>query len=228
MGFLLLKLILLCLAVYVTIKYRNMLGFFMTFLCLWLSFSLFSVFFSERPYTHYLLMGLPVFSLLVGSVFIQEALYKLKIAVIVGVVILTTIGFDYYRKIDSYYTNYVSFLTGDKTLSEYQSFFDRNTPTYYALSDFIESHTGRADSIFFWGDSGQVYYLAHKLPPGRFIVSYHVIFVPGALSETKEAVAKTKPKYAIALRSDRQFHEIITGYQLKYTIEGAEVYERQR
>ena len=81
--------------------------------------------------------------------------------------------------------------------------------------------------MFLWGDSAQIYSLSGKLPPGRYIVSYHVTFYPNAIVETKNAIDKVKPKYIVQTKYTPEIKNFLDNYDLKYKIDDTLVYERK-
>lgn len=228
MGLLLVKLLLLTASIVLIIKYRKILTASGVLILIWLAFSLFSALFSARPYTHYLLVLLPAVSLLAGYILDNKKLMKISIPLllIILVVIFQTFKPNF-RKITPYYLNYLSFITGSKSVTEYQAFFDRKTPRDYALASFIRSKTSEKDNIFLWSDSGQIYALSGKLPPGRYIVAYHITFYPEAVLETEKALDELAPKYIIQTKDDNTINNFLSNYELRYVIEDARIYERK-
>jgi len=112
------------------------------FIFVWLAFSLYNAFFSQRPYTHYLLVLLPSFCLwigLVGETILRKQRERTIIyTLITGVLLfLLSQNFWVYGKITSYYQNALLFLTNKKSVEDYQAFFDRKTPHDYQIAQFI-------------------------------------------------------------------------------------------
>jgi hypothetical protein len=228
-GFLILKLILLALAITYIYRKRAILSKPELFLALWFAFSIFNTYFSGRPYMHYVLVTLPVFCLLIGLL-IEEKRKKPRL-LILSLLILTvlllnnTFKFSLNKSI-RYYSNAISFLSGAKSVPEYQAFFDRKTPRDYALSSFIKSHTTEQDTVFLWGDSAQIYALSNKLPPGKYTVAYHISQYEDGIEETQKALNATKPKYIITLRESRKLPFDISAYNNRIVIEDGIIYER--
>lgn len=228
MGFLYLKLALLLFSILIIIRYRKNLGVSGVLILVWLVFSIFNAFFSQRPYTHYLLVALPPFALFVGYILDNKKLLKITLPLlIITVVIVLQVFRLNFKKIIPYYGNFLSFISNSKSVEAYQEFFDRNTPRDYALADFIKSKTSDTENIYLWSDSAQIYSLSGKLPPGRYAVSYHVTFYPDAALETKKAIEKQKVKYIIQTKQGPQILQFLDNYELKYKIEGINIYERK-
>jgi hypothetical protein len=227
-GLLLLKCLLLVVGIGLLIWKRNVMSKQTLFISLWLLFSLFNVFFSERPYTHYLIELLPSFCLLLGLLAASK-MPKERLSAAVGIVIVLLITewqfqFNIVNSI-RYYQNAIQFVTDHKSVVAYQSFFDPKTPRDYALASLILHDTKPSDKIFIWGNSPQIYVLAHKLPPGKYTVAYHVIY-NNALSKTQTLLNKTKPKYIIALDDSQTLPFDLPLYIMQYNIAGATIYER--
>lgn len=224
-GLLYIKLGLLIFWLLLVFHYRKKLGAAGVLVFAWTAFELFSAFFSHRPYTHYLMVFLPSASLLLGYI-IEEKIYKVGIPLVIIIFIVVNYNFNFYKKIGPYYANYFSYLTTG-SVNSYQNFFDKNTVRDYDLAQFIKDKTNKNDNVFLWGDSAQIYALSGKLPPGRFTVAYHITQSPKNIEETKQAVAKAAPKYIIQTKKDDAISNFLTGYELRYVIDGANIYEKQ-
>ncbi|HMS22334.1 MAG TPA: hypothetical protein PKA38_01095 [Candidatus Levybacteria bacterium] len=225
-GLLILKLIALFLGVFLIIILRKKIGIAGIVVYTWLIFSIFNAFFSGRPYTHYVLVFLPSFCLLLGLLFAVRKHIIVNISLIVFLVVFFKINFTYYTKIIPYYRNYFDFVMGDKSVKHYQSFFDANTPRNYEVAEFLKMNTQNGEGIFLLSDSSTIYYLTNKLPPGRYIVEYHISSYPNGINETKQALNKLKPKY-IVVTKERFARDFLTNYDKKYVVSGITVYEQQ-
>lgn len=226
-NFLFIKTVLLAGIISVLIYLKRYISTSSFIIFIWLSFSLYNAFFSQRPYLHYLLVLIPTFSLCIGVLFQNIKQILVNSIVIVVVFFLITSTFTFYRKTTAYYTNYIHFITGKKGVEAYQSFFDRNTPRDYDIANFIQANTKASEEVFLWSDSAQIYALANKLPVSRYIVAYHMTFYKNAIIETKTSVRKHVVKYIISTKNSSELKEFLQGYQLHTTIRGADVYERQ-
>ena len=225
---LVLKIILLFIALAVLTIKRKSLTLTMLFVLVWFVFSLFNAYFSQRPYTHYLLVVLPSFMLLLGLIFAGRKRQKLLVVILIVSALFLYKDFQYFPldKTVNYYGNFVQFATGQKNIREYRSFFDRRTPTYYDVAQYIKMHTQKNDPVFLWGNAAQVYTISETLPTGRFTVAYHIVGREGAIAETDKAIEKVKPKY-IAVFGDVQVPGIsLKQYNYKVTIDSVKVYER--
>jgi hypothetical protein len=228
-GFLILKLLLLGGIVIFLYRQRRSLSSAQMFIFLWFVFSIFNTYFSGRPYMHYVLVSLCSFCLMLGLIFeTQKRKWRYLTAgtLLIGFIMLNnTFNFNV-KKSFKYYANTLSFLGGNKNVTEFQSFFDGKTPRDYELASFIKSHTNEKDTIFIWGDSAQIYTLSGKLPPGRYTVAYHITQYENGITETQEAINSTKPKYIISLKESRPIPFHVPEYNNKFVFEKAVIYER--
>lgn len=198
------------------------------FIYLWILFSLYNAYFSDRPYTHYLLVVLPAFSLLVGNFLnVAKKTRLIDLALIIGICLVSYFQFQIYSKNISYYNNFFQFISGNKSITSYQSFFDKNTPRDYSIANFIKTNTSEKDKVFLMSDSAQIYALSGKLPIGKYAVFYHITYYENADRQTKEVIEKEKPKYVIQTREGPEIFRAASSYELKYIMGETKIYERQ-
>ena len=84
------------------------------FFSFWLAFSLFNAFFSQRPYTHYVLVLLPAFCLAIGLFILNKNYSKLAGVLMLSVFILVLLNFNLYSNTPFYYQNFISFIFAEK------------------------------------------------------------------------------------------------------------------
>lgn len=225
-GFLLIKLFILFLYCALLFIKKDKLKMNTLFVLLWLGFSLFNAYFSGRPYTHYLLVLLPSFCLFVG-LFLFEKKNKIFIGILLAMLtIMLYNNFHHYNKSIPYYKNFLSYMYGKKSTAAYQSFFDKNTPYDYQLTQLIKLHVKQGDAFFLWGNNAQLYKLTNTLPPGRYTVAYHIFGNQEAENETKIAIDEKKPKYIVIMNGQQNIPYIPSAYALKYVVDKAKIYER--
>jgi hypothetical protein len=228
-GLLITKLLLLSCFTLILLKFRARLPQGILFALLWFGFALFDAFFSQRPYTHYVLMAIAPFSFLAGAVFTTKQ-YRLftSLCLLAGASILIP-TFEPVRipKILAYYNNFIGYVSGKKTLDTYRSWFDADVPQDYILADFLTMQMkGRTErTIFLWGNTAQLYTLTNTLPPGRYTVAYHV-GSREAIAETQNAIDQQKPRFVVLLRDSSLPPLLLTAYAYKATIGNAIIYER--
>lgn len=195
------------------------------FVYLWLFFSLFDALFAQRPYTHYVLVTVPAVCLLIGLVLAKRNFIPNILLLGVSLYLLLSV-FSYYIKTIYYYPNFVSFVTGKKSVYDYQNFFDRNTPNDYNLASFINDNSKKDDNIFIWGNNAQLYKLTEKLPPGKYSVAYHITSYKDGIKNTMEGLQKQNPKFIIIMRNASLYPFSLTGYFHRININGVNIYER--
>lgn len=226
-GLLILKLLLLG-GVIVYLFYKRMhFSPFILFVLVWTAFSLFNAFFSQRPYTHYVLVALPSVLLFCGFLALQ---YKKHMVLVVATFVLLYIlakQFSYYsvKKTILYYPNFFSFVAQKKSVTQYQSFFDRDTPRDYEIAGFLRNRLPDNATVFVWGNSAQIYVLSHTLPPGRYTVAYHV-GSKEAIKETQAAIMKNHPAYIVILPDSSSLPFSLYGYAYSLSIKGTDIYEK--
>jgi len=225
-GFLILKLGLLAIFVLLIFWKRKKFGPFATLTLLWLGFSLFNAFFSQRPYTHYVLVLLPSFVLLLGLA-LDNVKYKSFYSLVFLVTfILAATNFWYFGKTIFYYQNFMSFISSQKSISNYEKFFDNSTPRDYEIADYINARTNAKDNLFIWGNNAQVYKLTNKLPPAKYAVAYHISSYKDGVSITNKGLTKTKPKFIVVMPNVSMYPFSLKGYLLRISLNGALIYEK--
>lgn len=228
-GLLIAKLLLLIIFSVFVLLNRKRFSQAIIFISLWTAFALFSSLFSQRPYTHYLLMLIPSFSLLVGLIYSVKKKYSyMVLAIAFGIALFSLDFFNHwsFTKTITYYTNYMSFVTGKKTLAAYESFFDRRTPRDTELVRYINSHSKDSPSLFIWGNNAQIYYQTKTLPAGRFTVAYHVQGNKNYENETLTALTKNPPRFVITMTNMPPSPYALYNYSHVLSVEGATIYER--
>ena len=192
----------------------------------WFAFSLFSAFFAQRPYTHYLIMLLPSFCLMVGTIIEEKKTRILLIIFLVAGYLAIINTFNLKGKIIQHYTNLIAFCSDKKDVASYQAFFDGNTPRDYDLARYIKANTTSDESIFIWGNNAQVYKLADKTPIMRYTVAYHITNYPTGLSEMENAIRTKSPKLIIVMPNVPEFPMNLASYEEKIDIRGVKIYEK--
>lgn len=225
-GLLIFKLILVGLFTLFIFSKRKAYGNSFMFVFLWFGFSLFNAYFSQRPYTHYVLVLLPAFSLMLGLFILNKNFSKLSGVVLLITFIALLLNFNFYTKTVFYYQNFLSFIFGQKSVYSYQRFFDRNTPGDYDLAGYINSHSKKTDNIFIWGNNAQVYKLTEKLPPGRYTVAYHINNYKDGFENTKNSLLKSDPKFIVVMPNVSNYPFYLGNYYLKINLNGIEIYEK--
>lgn len=221
----------LCLSIFLLILFikRRNLSLTNLFICSWLGFSLFNSFFSQRPYTHYLLMLIPVFSLLVGQLVNQK---NKKVFIYLSAVLIISFtmmkAFNHWSIIRTvkYYNNFTQFIAGTKSTDDYNSFFDKKTVRDNRIAAYINSHKSTPSSLFIWGNTAQLYPLTNTLPPGRFTVAYHISGIPSYEKETRDALLKNPPQFIVIMDDVPRYPYLMYNYTQSIQIQNSTIYER--
>ncbi len=227
-GLLIGKTILLFLSLLFIIRQRKRFTRPALFVILWIVFSLYNIYFSGRPYTHYAIVLIPSFCLLVGLLFTTKKILT-QAGITIGILlIIVMIWFQFSPNITwsfLYYQNAIQFITGQKSVNAYQTFFNPHVPRDYAIASFITTHTQPSQTVFIWGNDPQIYALSHKIPPIKYTVAYHVT-ENNALNQTQQIINKVYPKYIIVLKESQPLPFAIPLYIMRYSTSGATIYER--
>jgi hypothetical protein len=225
-GFLILKLVLLGIfSLFIFYKRKDFSKSFI-FVSIWLSFSLFNAFFSQRPYTHYVLVLIPSFCLMIGLFLLNKNYSKLSGILVLTSFIAVMLSFGFFMKTIFYYPNFISFVIGNTRSNAYQKFFDNSTPRDYEIISYINSHAGPKDNIFVWGNNAQVYYLTGKLPPGKYTVAYHITSYKDGYTNTKIGLDLSKPKFIVVMPNVNPYPFSLTDYSQKINIDKITIYEK--
>ena len=198
------------------------------FVSVWFAFSLFNSYFSQRPYTHYLLVLIPSLSLATGAFLFDKKYQKIIVVffIIALLTIIKTFGMPNFNKSINYYQNFISYVLGKKTMVSYQAFFDRNTPFDYEIARFIKPKLTKNDTIFVWGNNAQLYQLIGVIAPTKYVVAYHISNYKDGPTTTQIAIEKTKPKFIIIIASNSSIPFSLINYSKKININHATIYER--
>ena len=231
-GAMILKLLLLALFCLFLLLKRTGLDKGRLLIFLWWSFSLFNAFFAGRPWTHYLLVLVPSFCLLLGLFFQTSRARLLTAILILSTLYLAVTKFWLYEQTLGYYPNFFSFILGRKTLSEYRSFWGEHVNRDYRVAQFLTLKTSPDEPVFVWGNNAQVYALAKRPPASRYVVAYHMHFSPQAEKETIQDLLKTQPQYFVVLLPQSEPLKnlgiiLSRNYDPVFTEEGVTIYEKR-
>jgi hypothetical protein len=199
------------------------------FILIWFAFSLFNAFFSQRPYTHYLLVLIPSLSLVIGLIFFDKKYQRIITVVLLVALFVVVKGFGIpsINKNINYYQNFISYMMGRKTMTSYQRFFDHRTPFDYEIARFIRPKLAKNDTVFIWGDNAQLYELINVVAPTKYVVAYHILNYKDGLTSTQVGLKTAKPKFIVVLPNARPISFDLTNYFVKININNyATIYER--
>jgi len=228
-GLLISKIFLLSLFILTLFIKRQKISSTTLFIILWTGFSLFNCFFSQRPYTHYLLVLVPSFSLLIGQLFSKRKTALIPYLGLILIISFTTIKyFDHWsvKGTMNYYKNFVDFVSSRKSINDYNSFFDKKTVRDSEIVNYINSHKKASPSLFIWGNTAQIYPQTGTLPPGRFTVAYHISGIPSYEKETEIALIKNPPQFIVIMDDVSNYPYSMYNYSQVLRIQNATIYER--
>jgi len=207
------RLKILALLTVVTLMARKIISKEVLFFFTWFTFSLFGALLSGRPYPHYLIEASPSIAIL--TALLINKLLKVKLAkkinnpgdfilplVAIGLLIFSHNHYRFwgYPQL-SYYQNFVKKLVGAKTNEEYVAYWGERALENQKLAKFIKETTLPDESIFVWGEASCTYALSNRLPPGRYMVNYHIFDFNG-YEETLKAIENKKPKLIIKMKEE--------------------------
>lgn len=228
-GFLILKLLLLSGAVaYLFLKRKNI-PEYEAFVLLWFMFSLFNSLFSQRSYIHYLLVLLPSFSLMLGlALNSYKKSLLVPIVFLLGIIcVISVFNLGGIKKTPAYYNNFLMFTLNQKSVYDYQRFFDSDVPRDYELANFLKTRPDKNQGVFIWGNSAQIYALSGTLPPGRYTVTYHIIYQSkNAIAEMTEVLKVKNPKYIIIMPDLATYPFSLQNYAPIIMLKDSTIYER--
>ncbi len=198
------------------------------FILVWVAFSIFNSFFSQRPYTHYLLVLLPSISLLAGAIFYTKNTTRYLLLGLT--LIITTTTLMYFRhwnikKTIGYYQNFIEFVIGKKSTTAYQSFFDKNTTRDQSIVTYLQSKNISRNDLLVWGNSAQIYYLTKTLPPTKFTVAYHIQGNKTYEQDLEKQINKKPPKFIVTIGDIPSSIHTMYNYKHVLMIRNANIYE---
>ncbi|OGY27982.1 MAG: hypothetical protein A2864_00655 [Candidatus Woykebacteria bacterium RIFCSPHIGHO2_01_FULL_39_12] len=208
---------------------------FNVLLSLWFMLSLYGASFGGRDFPHYLIQSLPAASFLICSIIIGQHRRMSILLLSIGMALILLFGFrtQYFRA--NYYPNFVKYATGQMRFDQWAAFFDAKTPRNYALAAYLresngenQSRTKVTDRIYIWANEPQIYFLANRLSPTRFVTAYHVVTKDVQMEVVNDLIEKP-PLYILVERpKPHSFPELDTllkrGYNFVGITENVEFY----
>ncbi len=195
----------------------------------WLLLGLFAVTLSERPYPHYLIQIVPAGSLLFGILFSLQTIEQTLVIIPLTLTFFVPVYFKFwYYPTTPYYEHFLQLASGQINHEEYLKTFGSGVPDTYKLAEFITSSTKPNDFVFIWGsDSSNVYALSKRLPPIKYVATYHINDFSSQDEVIVQLMAKP-PKLIVILPDSQKFPKlqilVQEHYGLADTINGAEVW----
>lgn len=206
---------------------------------LWLTFSFLGSYFSGRAYGHYMIQSLPALSIVLSTIYFKR-LKKVSIffgiTIAITLLLLTRLFFSnifFWNPYDQvkYYDNFFELLVGQRSVDDYNNYFDRNVNSIMALNDFLRVNKAEGQVVYVWGDIAWLYAISDVRNPSRYVTSFHVFGVPNGQEEVAEDLIKKAPVYIIkpphSIGYFEKLEKLITrDYTLVSTIEENKIYQR--
>ena len=198
---------------------------------LWFFIDLFASLLSARPYPHYLIQVAPALALLATFVIgRRKILEKILASAAIFLLIFSFIFYKFWRyPVWTYYANFFRFAAGRESKEQYFAFFDKRVNNTYKLAGIVKKLTNQNDNIFVWGNEPYLYALSERLPPGRYMVAYHIIDFNG-WQETTQAIKKKRPTLIIRMKGEKQFSQLNQILSQEYLavleLDGAKIFKR--
>jgi hypothetical protein len=188
------------------------------FLVSWLSFSIFAVTLSERPYPHYLLQSAATISALIGLLFTSVSMLQVYSVFPVTLFLLIPLvyRFWHYRSAD-YYLKFINFSGGRLGKTQYLGSFGGRTITNYEISGIIKGLTKENDRVFIWEDSAQIYALSKRLPPIKYTSGYHINDF-SSIDNAVSQLQKNPPKVVVVFFSSKPPPELLVFIRNNYIL----------
>lgn len=209
---------------------RNKLSKQFIFITAWLLFGLFAVTLSERPYPHYLVQSVPPVAVLIGMLFTLQTLEQSLVVIPLTVFFFVPVYFRfwYYPSLP-YYTHFIEYASGKIDKTEYLKTFGDGVPDTYAISEFVASSTKPTDPVFVWGsDSSNIYALAKRLPPIKYVATYHINDF-SSQEEVVKQLMNRRPELIVILPESESFPNLqlllFEEYGHAETIGGAQIWK---
>ncbi|MEK7127740.1 MAG: hypothetical protein AAB838_03395 [Patescibacteria group bacterium] len=174
----------------------------------WFGFSLYGALLSNRPYPHYLLQIIPPLIILLNYLLENIKKYFLFLLPIIIFLLLTLNMFsrniyllsDLIKRHEiPYYSNFWSYITGQKSWTDYANNFDSRTTTNYEIANYLSGN-----NLFVWGDNAFIYVLSNIPPTTKFIQAHHLTTIDKSnYDKIIDQINFKKPKYIVVTRPVR-------------------------
>jgi len=209
---------------------RNRLSKQFLFATAWLILALFAVTIPARPYPHYFIQAVPPLALVIGVLVAGKTLEQSLAIVPLLVAFLVPVHFNFWHyPTISYYQQFLSFAAGNISREEYFQRFGDATNDHYDIANFVRSTTLPEERIFVWGDAPPIYALSRRLPPSRFVATFHIIDFQSR-DETLSDIVRGEPKLIILTANAPEFHELDAylrdNYLLIKTTQSSQIWSR--
>jgi hypothetical protein len=188
------------------------------FLISWLTFSIFAITLSERPYPHYLLQSAAAVSAFFGLIFTSTSMLQVYSVFPIAFFFLIPLGYKFwhYRSAD-YYLKFIKFSSGKLSKAQYLESFGGRTVINYDIAGIIKHLTNKDDRVFVWEDSAQIYAISKRLPPIKYTSGYHINDF-SSIEDTVSKLQKNTPKAIVIFFSSKPPPALLTFIRNNYIL----------
>ena len=198
--------------------FRNKVDKKFLFIISWLSFSIFAITLSERPYPHYLLQSSAAVSVLIGLLFTSISMLQVYSILPITLFLLIPLVYKFwhYRSAD-YYLKFINFSSGRLSKAQYLESFGGRTFINYEIAGIITNLTHENDKVFVWEDSAQIYAISKRLPPIKYTSGYHINDF-SSIDDTVSKLQKNKPQVVVVFFSSKPPPQLLVFIRNNYIL----------
>ncbi len=193
----------------------------------WFAAALFATTLSNRPYPHYFLQVVPPLAGLIAEIWQllrhnkvkSTASVSIKLSLIVlancliSFILTTYLLGLYVYPTWSYYTRFVSLISGRMTPAAYQNSFDSLVRDNTRAALVLETDSN--PYLYIWGTNPTLYAQSYKNPTGLFTVAFHVHDFK-AYDEEIAAVRRRTPTFIVVMNNERDSFPELNAYLQQY------------
>lgn len=189
---------------------------------LWWTVTLFASLLSGRPYPHYLLQMTPAVALGIAILVWGKERERYMTTGLIMVLVSAVVMFRFYAyPVVSYYSNFLSWIAGQRTKEAYFAAFSSDVQHNYQIAQIITAGSMPNEPIFVWGDQPMIYALSRHLPVGKYTAKYHILEFQ-AQKETLLALQKNPPRYIVSFGQEQQLPGLANLLRQRYVPVGGE------
>lgn len=206
---------------------------------LWFVYAFMGALFSGRDWNHYFVQIFPSASLLIGLLLrkigplLREKKVAVKIAGIAWIVASILLAGSFIGAMTthnpiSYYENFIKFVIGQRSKTDYDYQINWGIPTRDRVVEYLNNHMQPDETFFNYTSDAWLYAMTDRYPPTKYVVMYHLTGIEDAHSLTMEALRASPPKYVVMYDYVEEFDELFEfvdqNYTLEYTTGDAKIY----
>jgi len=196
------------------------------FIGTWLLFSIYGCLLLQTPPSTILIDLLAVFSLFISYTFFTIKLRFESTFLAITLCLFLSVNFSFYTPVFLYYKNFVYFITNQKSIFAYQSFFDVSTPYAYQLAEFLQSKEESKKTFYVWGNTPQPYVLMKRLPFNKYLLPDQVLESEQTKTQTIRELESMRPDLIIVMPNQPTIPISMVNYQKKISLDRIQIYEK--